>query len=290
MKQQNLCLLLCLIANAAIAQKGYDYNYVGNTDKYFTEAISPDFKNRFDTDEKRKDFKELREYLNEKDDLLQALNNQRLGMQRSIFRYDTVELSKYTELLKKIILKKSDEKEIVVRWELIQQYQSEVEYNEDYQQDELTVTVSYVKEVIAYYEKQIDEGRQILKKLNVSDKNIKILKQDIYECRNQIDSTLAPEYKQQEFRITISICFAALIGMLLIVFFFIVYKRSDINLSKELLSGNGLQFVTLFVLIIAIILFGILSILQGSELAAILSGISGYILGKGTQNTQATTT
>jgi hypothetical protein len=286
MKQQNLCLLLCLIANVALAQKGYDYAY---TDKYFTEDITSDFKNRFDTDEKQKDFKELREYLNEKDDLLQGLNNQRLGLQRNIFRYDTVELSNYTKLLKKSIQKKNDEEKIVVRWELIHQYQSEVEFNEDYQKDVFTVPVSYVKEVIAYYEKKINEATQILKKLNVSDKNIKILKQDIYECRNQIDSTLAPEYKQQEFRVTISICFAALIGILLIVFFFIVYKRSDVNLSKELLSGNGLQFVTLFVLIIAIILFGILSILQGSELAAILSGISGYILGKGTQSTQPTT-
>jgi hypothetical protein len=58
-------------------------------------------------------------------------------------------------------------------------------------------------------------------------------------------------------------------------------KKSGEDLSKELLGGNGLQFVTLFVLIIAVILFGILDILQGSELAAILAGISGYILGKG---------
>ncbi|MCZ8215454.1 MAG: hypothetical protein O9262_04400, partial [Cyclobacteriaceae bacterium] len=118
--------------------------------------------------------------------------------------------------------------------------------------------------------------------------NLNNIKQDIYDCRNEIDSALAPEYKEQEFRITISICFAALIGVLLCVFFFIVFKKSDSTLSKDLLSGNGLQFITLFVLIIAIVLFGILNILQGSELAAILSGISGYILGKGTQinNTQ----
>ena len=83
--------------------------------------------------------------------------------------------------------------------------------------------------------------------------------------------------------------FTILIAILLIVFFVIVYKRSDSTLSKDLLSGNGLQFVTLFVLIIAIILFGILSILQSSELAAILSGISGYILGKGTQKDLAAT-
>lgn len=62
-----------------------------------------------------------------------------------------------------------------------------------------------------------------------------------------------------------------------------MYKRSDQTLARNLLSETGLQFVTIFILIIAIILFGILNILGGSELAAILSGISGYILGKGGQ-------
>lgn len=44
------------------------------------------------------------------------------------------------------------------------------------------------------------------------------------------------------------------------------------------------EFITLFVLIISIILFGILKILEGRELAAILSGIAGYILGKSRPN------
>jgi hypothetical protein len=42
----------------------------------------------------------------------------------------------------------------------------------------------------------------------------------------------------------------------------------------------GIQFVTLFSLIIAIILFGVLKILEGRELAALLGGLSGYILGR----------
>jgi hypothetical protein len=51
----------------------------------------------------------------------------------------------------------------------------------------------------------------------------------------------------------------------------------------------GLQFITLFSLIIAIILFGVMNILEGRELAALLGGLSGYILGRsnlghGTQN------
>lgn len=81
-----------------------------------------------------------------------------------------------------------------------------------------------------------------------------------------------------------SICFLGLIALILICFFSVIYLKSDLTLSKDLLGGYGLQFITLFVLIIAIILFGILDILKGSELAAMLSGISGYILGKGIQD------
>jgi hypothetical protein len=74
------------------------------------------------------------------------------------------------------------------------------------------------------------------------------------------------------------------VGALLIFFFVFISRKSETNLAKDFLSsGNGLQFITLFSLIIAIILFGGLGVLEGRELAAILSGISGYILGKGIQ-------
>ena len=43
-----------------------------------------------------------------------------------------------------------------------------------------------------------------------------------------------------------------------------------------------MQFLTLFSLVIAIILFGITQILEGKELAARLGGLSGYILGRTT--------
>jgi hypothetical protein len=43
---------------------------------------------------------------------------------------------------------------------------------------------------------------------------------------------------------------------------------------------SGIQFITLFSLVIAIILFGILEILHDKELAALLGGLSGYILGR----------
>jgi len=107
------------------------------------------------------------------------------------------------------------------------------------------------------------------------------LESDISLCQTQIDNALAPEYKDQSFRVSISITFAILIGILLLAFFFLIYIKSESHIAIELLSGTGLQFITIFILIISITLFGILGILEGRELAAILSGISGYILGRG---------
>jgi hypothetical protein len=45
-----------------------------------------------------------------------------------------------------------------------------------------------------------------------------------------------------------------------------------------------MQFVTLFSLVIAIVLFDVLKILDGRELAALLGGLSGYILGRGSRS------
>lgn len=44
--------------------------------------------------------------------------------------------------------------------------------------------------------------------------------------------------------------------------------------TGDILGQSGIQFLTLFSLVIAIILFGITGILKGKELAALLGGLS----------------
>ncbi|MFZ7114527.1 MAG: hypothetical protein ACO1G9_04025 [Bacteroidota bacterium] len=117
-----------------------------------------------------------------------------------------------------------------------------------------------------------------LKKLRA---NLDTQRAAVMHVNDAIDYALAPEYRQQNFREEVSIVFSLLIGVLLFVFFSLIYLRGDKGIGRVLLGGTGLQFISLFVLVIAITLFGILGILGGSELAAILSGISGYVLGKG---------
>jgi hypothetical protein len=77
--------------------------------------------------------------------------------------------------------------------------------------------------------------------------------------------------------------FAILVGGVIAGFFIIAFKTDNL---REAIFGDdrGIQFITLFALVIAIILFGILGILEGKELSALLGGLSGYILGRGSIN------
>jgi hypothetical protein len=83
------------------------------------------------------------------------------------------------------------------------------------------------------------------------------------------------------FKKTMSITFALLVGAVILGFFVIAFR--DESVRKAIFSNeSGIQFITLFSLVIAIILFGIVEVLEGKELAALLGGLSGYILGRGT--------
>jgi hypothetical protein len=257
-----------------------------NYNKYEKIIFPSQYSTYFKEAEDKKNFKKLREFLWEREDLYYGLTSER-GKLYSDDKWIEIYKQKIDEL-NSVISKKDDEQKILVDPGIlnVNRYGS----FDSIQQTKIQMSVGYIKEflqknIIPHYNQLMESAS----KANTLDSNIANVYDDIKMTQRQLDSTLAPEYKQQEFRVTISICFSMLIGVLLVVFFVIVYKRSDNTLSKELLSGNGLQFVTLFVLIIAVILFGILSILGSSELAAILSGISGYILGKGTQKDSATT-
>jgi hypothetical protein len=68
--------------------------------------------------------------------------------------------------------------------------------------------------------------------------------------------------------------------IVVIVFFFRLANYDNVRISL-FQNDSGLQFVTLFSIVIAIILFGVLKILEAKELSALLGGLSGYILGRG---------
>jgi len=113
-----------------------------------------------------------------------------------------------------------------------------------------------------------------------SKKNISRINSNIDKITRMINDRMNIEQSQQTFRQWVSAIFAILIAIIILSFFFILFKSNSKDLASMLMGESGLQFITLFSLIISIILFGVLNILEGKELAAIISAIAGFILGK----------
>jgi hypothetical protein len=81
------------------------------------------------------------------------------------------------------------------------------------------------------------------------------------------------------FKLKMSIAFAGLVAVVIGGFFWIAFSNEEVK--KAIFSNEaGIQFITLFAIVIAVILFGIIGILEGKELSALLGGLSGYILGR----------
>lgn len=115
-------------------------------------------------------------------------------------------------------------------------------------------------------------------------KELLVKDKDLIGCLQEtIPGLTTPD---QQFKGYMSGAFALLIAIV-IGGFFILASRDEI-MRRAIFSGEtGIQFLTLFSLVIAIILFGIINILEGKELAALLGGLSGYILGRTTQRSGA---
>ena len=96
---------------------------------------------------------------------------------------------------------------------------------------------------------------------------------------DRINQLLSIDKTEGIYKLALSIAFAGLIGVVILGFFKLA--NIDAVVRQQIFSGDaGLQFITLFALVIAIILFGIIGVLEGRELSALLGGISGYILGR----------
>lgn len=97
----------------------------------------------------------------------------------------------------------------------------------------------------------------------------------------EIDKRIDKLDNKNYFRSEISYIFSSLVAIVIAGFFLIVYYKE--NVVSDIFSGDkGIQFITLFLIIIAVILFGIMGILESRELSALLGALSGYILGRST--------
>ena len=84
------------------------------------------------------------------------------------------------------------------------------------------------------------------------------------------------------FKLKMSIILSLLVAVVIGGFFWVAW--SDEQVKRSIFSSeSGIQFITLFAIVISVILFGIIGVLEGKELSALLGGLSGYILGRGNQ-------
>lgn len=108
---------------------------------------------------------------------------------------------------------------------------------------------------------------------------------------SQIDQKIAmltdDKRDMSTFRAISTGAFSLLVAVVVGGFYLIAWFKDGI--AAKIFSGEmGMQFVTLFLIVIAIILFGIMGTLEGRELAALLGGLSGYILGKASAKVSGT--
>jgi hypothetical protein len=104
-------------------------------------------------------------------------------------------------------------------------------------------------------------------------------KKQLMNAEYKINQLMIPKISQQNFMFWASIAFVILMCILLGTFFYVV-SRDPITRQKIFGSDSGIQFIALFSIIIAIILFGLTGVLEGKELSALLGSVAGYILGK----------
>jgi hypothetical protein len=114
--------------------------------------------------------------------------------------------------------------------------------------------------------------------------------QELTKNLNEIDSEITDLIKQSDsegsFKIAVSLTFAGLVSFVILGFYVIAGRNKEVVFTI-FSNDSGIQFITLFSIVIAVILFGIIGVLEGKELSALLGGLSGYILGRGSNKSQS---
>lgn len=148
---------------------------------------------------------------------------------------------------------------------------------------QLETDLRYRQSDVDRYQSDLERKRNADRDLNLLQNAIAAKERDLLTIESQISEALARDVVAQNFKSQISLYFALLVGFMILCFFGVAFFDAEVRVT--IFSGQaGIQFITLFSLIIAIILFGITGILGDKELAALLGGLSGYILGRYTQS------
>jgi len=148
-------------------------------------------------------------------------------------------------------------------------------------------SIPRLKEKKNTLEKQIHQAQIDLKSFNeiiqkseekrdlINDANLQL--DLVYQ---KLDKVLNTYNVENDFRFNISLAFIILVALVIGGFYLIIGIKGSDDIVQNLFAGqHGIQFITLFLIIISIILFGIMGTLGGEELSALIGAIAGYILG-----------
>jgi hypothetical protein len=128
-------------------------------------------------------------------------------------------------------------------------------------------------------QRRSDRIQKVKADIEAKQKELPAKREKLFDLEESISSLLDNSRNQYFYRAGVSVIFAAIVFFLVMKFFRVV--DSDSGVKQSIFTGDtGIQFITLFSIVIAVILFGILGILGANELSALLGGLSGYILGK----------
>jgi len=101
----------------------------------------------------------------------------------------------------------------------------------------------------------------------------------LFSVEQKIASLFDASRDVNQFRSNATYTFGILVFIVVGGFYVIAWYKHGV--AETIFAGElGMQFITLFLIVIAIILFGIMGTLEGKELSALLGGLSGYILGR----------
>lgn len=136
-----------------------------------------------------------------------------------------------------------------------------------------------------------------VQQVNTEINNLKQLRTSTIQCQERLDASARRMFDSLQdskqhlenarlFRMLATGFFGVAIILVVLGFWQALSPKgansADGEMIKSLFSDSdrGMQFVTLFLLVVAVILFGIMGILESKELSALLGGLSGYILGR----------
>ena len=135
--------------------------------------------------------------------------------------------------------------------------------------------------MLATFKDKLSSIRSIHNSIVLMNLKSRHINDEITKATSEVDRIFSSEREVSSLTSLISGIFILILTVLLAGFFGLLLFKSDTTIARDFLSGSGLQFMALFALILCIAMFGVLKIIDGKELATMLSGIAGFILGKG---------